>query len=63
MSTIVGFDYARTHLGQLLDEVQREHGPIYISRKTGRGAAVLLSQAEYEAKIAAASEPQAAHDN
>jgi antitoxin YefM len=47
--SIVTYTYARQHLAQLMDEVERDRSPVYISRQRKRGAAVLMSLEDYEA--------------
>jgi antitoxin YefM len=47
--SIVTYTYARQHLAELMDEVERDRSPIYISRQRRRGAAVLMSLEDYEA--------------
>lgn len=47
--SIVTYTYARQHLAELMDEVERDRSPIYISRQRNRGAAVLMSMNDYQA--------------
>jgi antitoxin YefM len=47
--SIVTYTYARQHLAELMDEVERDRAPIYISRQRNRGAAVLMSLEDYRA--------------
>jgi antitoxin YefM len=47
--SIVTYTYARQHLAELMDEVERDRSPIYISRQRNRGAAVLMSLDDYQA--------------
>ncbi|TAN07846.1 MAG: type II toxin-antitoxin system prevent-host-death family antitoxin [Rhizobiaceae bacterium] len=47
--TIVNYSYARQNLAKLMDEVERDRAPIYISRQGKRGGAVLMSLEDYEA--------------
>ncbi|TMB98487.1 MAG: type II toxin-antitoxin system Phd/YefM family antitoxin [Chloroflexi bacterium] len=44
------FTEARTHLTELLDEIERVHEHFVITRN-GRPSAVVMSQAEYESLI------------
>jgi len=46
---IVTYTYARQHLAELMDEVERDRSTVYISRQRNRGAAVLMSLDDYEA--------------
>lgn len=46
--TIVTYSYARQNLAKLMDEVERDNAPIYISRQSKQGAAVLISLKDYE---------------
>ncbi len=48
MSKIVPFTEARSHLSDLLDDVERHHEHVVISRR-GRPVAVLLSTSDWEA--------------
>ena len=45
--TIVTYSYARQNLAKLMDEVERDRAPVFISRQRKRGAAVLLSQDDW----------------
>lgn len=47
MAKMLPFTEARTHLTELLDEVERVHEHVVITRN-GRPAAVVMSQAEYD---------------
>ena len=47
--SIVTYTYARQHLAELMDEVERDRAPVYISRQRNRGAAVLMSLEDFEA--------------
>jgi antitoxin YefM len=47
--SVVTYSYARQHLAKLMDEVERDRAPVYISRQRKRGAAVLISLEDYEA--------------
>lgn len=47
--SVVTYSYARQNLTKLMDEVERDRAPIYISRQRNRGAAVLMSLADYQA--------------
>jgi antitoxin YefM len=47
MSKTVPFTHARAHLSDLVDEVERKHEHVVITRN-GRPAAVVLSADEYE---------------
>ena len=47
--SIVTYTYARQHLAELMDEVERDRAPVYISRQRNRGAAVLMSLDDFEA--------------
>ncbi len=37
------YSYARQNLAKLMDEVEQDRAPVYISRQSKRGAAVLMS--------------------
>src|SRR2546428_14118026 len=50
MAKILPFTEARTHLTELLDEIERVHEHVVITRN-GRPSAVVMSQAEYESLI------------
>ena len=50
VAKIVPFTEARTHLTELLDEIERVHEHVVITRN-GRPSAVVMSQAEYESLI------------
>jgi antitoxin YefM len=45
--SIVTYSYARQNLAKLMEEVERDHAPIYISRQRKRGAAVLVSEEDW----------------
>jgi antitoxin YefM len=45
--SVVTYSYARQNLAKLMDEVERDHVPIYICRQRKRGAAVLVSEAQW----------------
>jgi antitoxin YefM len=47
--SIVTYTYARQNLAKLMDEVERDRAPVYISRQRKRGAAVLISLEDYQA--------------
>ncbi|HEX2591057.1 MAG TPA: type II toxin-antitoxin system prevent-host-death family antitoxin [Rhizomicrobium sp.] len=47
--TVVTYSYARQNLAKLMDEVEQDRAPVYISRQKKRGAAVLMSLEDYEA--------------
>jgi antitoxin YefM len=47
--SVVTYSYARQNLAKLMDEVERDNAPIYISRQRKQGAAVLVSLKDYEA--------------
>lgn len=47
--SIVTYTYARQNLAKLMDEVERDRAPVYISRQRQRGAAVLMSLDDYRA--------------
>jgi antitoxin YefM len=47
--SVVTYSYARQNLAKLMDEVERDRAPVYISRQRKRGAAVLVSLEDYEA--------------
>ena len=47
--TVVTYSYARQNLAKLMDEVERDRAPVYISRQRKRGAAVLMSLEDYQA--------------
>lgn len=46
---VVTYSYARQNLAKLMDEVDRDSTPVYISRQRKQGAAVLMSLKDYEA--------------
>ena len=46
--SVVTYSYARQNLAKLMDEVERDRAPIYISRQRKRGAAVLVSMDDYQ---------------
>jgi len=50
LAKTVPFSAARTHLTELLDEIEQIHEHVVITRN-GRPAAVVMSQAEYESLI------------
>jgi antitoxin YefM len=50
MAKVVPFTDARAHLTELLDEIERVHEHVVITRN-GRPAAVVMSQDEYESLI------------
>ena len=50
VAKVLPFTEARTHLTELLDEVERVHEHVVITRN-GRPSAVVMSQAEYESLI------------
>jgi antitoxin YefM len=45
--TIVTYSYARQNLAKLMEEVERDRAPVFISRQRKRGAAVLVSQDDW----------------
>jgi antitoxin YefM len=47
--SVVTYSYARQNLAKLMDEVERDSAPVYISRQRKQGAAVLMSLKDYEA--------------
>jgi antitoxin YefM len=47
--SVVTYSYARQNLAKLMDEVERDNAPVYISRQRKQGAAVLMSLRDYEA--------------
>lgn len=47
--SIVTYTYARQNLAKLMDEVERDRAPVYISRQRRRGAAVLMSLEDFQA--------------
>jgi antitoxin YefM len=47
--SVVTYSYARQNLAKLMDEVDRDSTPVYISRQRKQGAAVLMSLKDYEA--------------
>jgi antitoxin YefM len=47
--SVVAYSYARQNLAKLMDEVERDRAPVYISRQRKRGAAVLISLDDYQA--------------
>ncbi|HVC77715.1 MAG TPA: type II toxin-antitoxin system Phd/YefM family antitoxin [Candidatus Micrarchaeaceae archaeon] len=50
MAKVVPFTEARTHLTELLDNVESVHEHVVITRN-GRPAAIVMSQAEYDSLI------------
>jgi prevent-host-death family protein len=50
MAKVVPFTEARTHLTELLDDVESVHEHVVITRN-GRPAAIVISQAEYDSLI------------
>jgi len=50
VAKILPFTEARTHLTELLDEIERVHEHVVITRN-GRPSAVVMAQAEYESLI------------
>ncbi len=50
VAKIMPFTEARTHLTELLDEIERVHEHVVITRN-GRPSAVVMSQAEYDSLI------------
>jgi antitoxin YefM len=50
MAKVMAFTEARTHLTELLDEVENVHEHVVITRN-GRPAAIVMSQAEYDSLI------------
>jgi antitoxin YefM len=47
--SIVTYSYARQNLAKLMEEVERDRSPVFISRQRKRGAAVLVSQDDWNA--------------
>jgi antitoxin YefM len=47
--SIVTYTFARQNLAKLMDEVERDRAPVYISRQSKRGASVLMSLEDYQA--------------
>jgi antitoxin YefM len=47
--SVVTYSYARQNLAKLMDDVERDRAPVYISRQRKRGAAVLMSLDDYQA--------------
>jgi antitoxin YefM len=45
--SIVTYSYARQNLAKLMEEVDRDHAPVFISRQRKRGASVLVSQDDW----------------
>jgi|GEM_PF-183044 len=45
--SIVTYSYARQNLAKLMDEVERDSAPVVISRQRKRGAAILVSESEW----------------
>lgn len=45
---VVTYSYARQNLARLLDEVERDRAPVFISRQRKRGGAYLVSQEEWD---------------
>ena len=45
--SIVTYSYARQNLAKLMEEVERDRAPVFISRQRKRGAAVLVSQDDW----------------
>jgi len=50
VAKVVPFTEARTHLTELLDDVESVHEHVVITRN-GRPAAIVMSQAEYDSLI------------
>ena len=50
MAKVVPFTEARTHLTELLDDIESVHEHVVITRN-GRPAAIVMSQAEYDSLI------------
>ncbi|MEI9884892.1 MAG: type II toxin-antitoxin system prevent-host-death family antitoxin [Rhizomicrobium sp.] len=48
--SVVTYSYARQNLAKLMDEVERDRAPIYITRQRKRGAVVIMSQEDYESR-------------
>ncbi len=46
--SVVTYSYARQNLAKLMDEVEQDRAPIFISRQRKRGAAVLMSLEDYD---------------
>jgi antitoxin YefM len=46
--SVVTYSYARQNLAKLMDKVERDRAPVYISRQRERGAAVLMSLEDYQ---------------
>jgi len=47
--SIVTYSFARQNLAKLMDQVERDRAPVYISRQRKHGAAVLMSLDDYQA--------------
>ena len=45
---VVNYSFARQNLAKLMDEVEQDCAPIFITRQRKRGGAVLVSQAEWD---------------
>ena len=45
---VVNYSYARQNLAKLMDEVEEDCAPVFITRQRKRGGAVLVSQAEWD---------------
>jgi antitoxin YefM len=45
---VVNYSYARQNLAKLMDEVEQDCAPVFITRQRKRGGAVLVSQAEWD---------------
>src|SRR5437763_6655710 len=45
---VVNYSYARQNLSKLMDEVEQDCAPVFITRQRKRGGAVLVSQTEWE---------------
>ena len=46
---VVTYNYARQNLAKLMDQVARDHAPVYISRRRKRGDAVSISLEDFQA--------------
>lgn len=46
--SVVTYSYARQNLAKLMDEVERDRAPVYITRQRKRGAVVIMALEDYE---------------
>jgi len=59
--TVVTYSYARQNLAKLMDEVERDRAPVFISRQRKHGGVVMMSEQDYdglETKLYLLSNPE-----